>query len=428
MQQENRESPPPTTGAGALAFVGTIAIVGMIALVFGTAIWFTSRAEGTPPKVPPAPTGVEAPSTADLAPKLRDSYRAAADWLVRQQTPEGAWSAGPVPSPAYTALILTALREAPPELRTAYQAPIDKALAWLATTQNADGSFSEQGGLMKSYVTGVVLSALGPDAAKHKEAIARAHDWARKNVATVGFAVGGFGYGDKGISSKTGEIETKEANISTTNVLVDGLEASGFPEDDPLRDLVVQFAKANQNSSESNVNPEVVKALRDAGYTVGDDGGFVYNVITSKAAADPTSPDVLRSYGAMSYAGLKIYLFGGLQKDDPAVKAAIQYVRKTFSVDKHPGFEFDQSKRADLQGIFYYYLTMTRALDAWGENPLALAGGKTIDWPRALGAKLLSLQKDARWVNENPRWWEDQDVMVTAYVLNIYNVLLKHIR
>lgn len=430
MQQDNRENPPATAGAGALAFVGTIAIVGMIALVFGTAIWFTSRADGAPKPPPPKqPVTAEAPYAADLGPKIRDSYRAAADWLVMQQTPEGAWEAGPsISSPAYTALILTALREAPPELRKVYQPNIDKATAWLTTKQNEDGSFSEQGGIMKSYVTGVVLSALGPDKEKYKDAIAKAHDWARKSIATVGFATGGFGYGDLGINSKTGEIESKDANLSTTNVLVDGLEDSGFPKDDPLRDLVVQFAKANQNNGETNTKEDVIKALRDAGYTVGNDGGFVYSVITTKAASDPASPDVLRSYGTMTYAGLKIFLFGGLEKNDPAVKAAIKYIRNTFSIDKHPGFEFDKSERADLQGIFYYYLTMSRALDAWGENPLAMKGGKTIDWPRALGTKLLALQKDARWINENPRWWEDKDVMVTAYVLNIYNILLKHIR
>ena len=38
----------------------------------------------------------------------------------------------------------------------------------------------------------------------------------------------------------------------------------------------------------------------------------------------------------MTYAGLKSFLYAGVGKDDPRVKAAIEWVRKHYTLDENP--------------------------------------------------------------------------------------------
>jgi squalene-hopene/tetraprenyl-beta-curcumene cyclase len=132
----------------------------------------------------------------------------------------------------------------------------------------------------------------------------------------------------------------------------------------------------------------------------------------------------------MTYTGLKTYIFAGLSKDDPRVKAAVGWARKNYTVERHPGFPYEKdmpaAKRKDNQGLFYYYMCMARALEAWGENPFVTEDGKKHDWKKELGDKLASLQKpDGSWSNEQLRWWEGDPSLCTPYVLKIYSILGK---
>jgi squalene-hopene/tetraprenyl-beta-curcumene cyclase len=44
----------------------------------------------------------------------------------------------------------------------------------------------------------------------------------------------------------------------------------------------------------------------------------------------------LRSSAGMTYAGLKSMIHAGLTQDDPRVKAALEYIRKHYTVDAGP--------------------------------------------------------------------------------------------
>jgi squalene-hopene/tetraprenyl-beta-curcumene cyclase len=130
----------------------------------------------------------------------------------------------------------------------------------------------------------------------------------------------------------------------------------------------------------------------------------------------------------MTYDGIKAYIYAGLKKDDPRVKAAIDWVRKNYSVEAHPGWAFDDKGRTHLTGLFYYYLMMARAFDAMGEKTFTTFDGKEHKWANELGEQLLKVQKDEKmWVNENPRWQESSPVLVTSYVLNVLNSVLKYV-
>jgi squalene-hopene/tetraprenyl-beta-curcumene cyclase len=133
------------------------------------------------------------------------------------------------------------------------------------------------------------------------------------------------------------------------------------------------------------------------------------------------------------YAGLKTYIYAGLKRDDPRVKAAVDWCRKNYTVERHPGFPYEKdmpaAKRKDNQGLFYYYLTMAKALDAWGETPFVTEDGKKHDWPKELADKLASLQKaDGSWANEQARWWEADPNLCTPYILKVYSILASRMK
>ena len=118
----------------------------------------------------------------------------------------------------------------------------------------------------------------------------------------------------------------------------------------------------------------------------------------------------------MSYAGLKSYIYANLHKDDPRVVAAVNWLKKNYSVDENPAL--------GAQGLYYYYLTLTKALTAYGDDTFTDAAGKTHDWRHELMKKLVSLQKfEGFWVNENNRWWEGDPVLVTSYSLLALEIL-----
>jgi squalene-hopene/tetraprenyl-beta-curcumene cyclase len=121
----------------------------------------------------------------------------------------------------------------------------------------------------------------------------------------------------------------------------------------------------------------------------------------------------------MSYALLKGYLFAGLSKDDPRVQAVWKWLRENYTLDVNPGFQASDDPTASYQGLFYYFYTMAKALDLFGEGTLVDAQGKSHDWRSELAGRLLAMQRpDGSWVNENAaRWYEGNPVLATSYAL-----------
>jgi squalene-hopene/tetraprenyl-beta-curcumene cyclase len=112
----------------------------------------------------------------------------------------------------------------------------------------------------------------------------------------------------------------------------------------------------------------------------------------------------------MSYAGLKSYIYANLKKDDPRVVAAVNWLKRNYTLNENPSL--------GGQGLFNYYHTFAKALTAYGDDTFTDAEGKVHDWRHEFMGKLVSLQKqEGFWVNENGRWWENDPVLVTSYSL-----------
>ncbi|MGH7149077.1 MAG: hypothetical protein ACREIU_00185, partial [Planctomycetota bacterium] len=217
---------------------------------------------------------------------------------------------------------------------------------------------------------------------------------------------GGIGYGDD-----------ERPDLSNLNYALDGLVASGLPSSEPAFAKALAFLQRCQNRSESN--PTQVRVAGDT-IVAGNDGGAAYFPGNSPAgtATLPDGRKVARSYGSMTYALLKGFLYAGLPKTDARVQAAFAWIGKNWTLEENPGFDTAKDPRAGYQGYFYYLHTAARTLLLFGEEKVVDASGAPHLWRGELAARLLSLQKaDGSWMNDVDRWWEGHAALVTSYAL-----------
>ena len=122
----------------------------------------------------------------------------------------------------------------------------------------------------------------------------------------------------------------------------------------------------------------------------------------------------LRAYGSMSYAGFKSLIYAKLPRSDQRVAAAYDWVRHNYSLAENPGLGKD--------GVYYYYVTFARAMDAWGEPMVEVVkadGSKeSRDWAMDLIDTLAALQNpDGSFKSIDDRWMESNPVLITAYAV-----------
>jgi squalene-hopene/tetraprenyl-beta-curcumene cyclase len=91
------------------------------------------------------------------------------------------------------------------------------------------------------------------------------------------------------------------------------------------------------------------------------------------------------------------------------------WISKNYTVKENPGIGSD--------GLFYYYHTMSKALNVYGADFVVTPDGKKNNWREDLIRQLATIQlQDGSWVNENARWWESNKDLVTAYsILSLIN-------
>ena len=112
----------------------------------------------------------------------------------------------------------------------------------------------------------------------------------------------------------------------------------------------------------------------------------------------------------MTYAGLKSMLYAGVGKDDPRVRAAVEWLQQHYSLDENPGM--------GDSGLYYYFHTFAKSLSAYGESNFVVKDGDKHDWKQELIAALASRQKeDGSWTNSNERWLEADPNLATGYAL-----------
>lgn len=287
-------------------------------------------------------------------------------------------------------------------------------LDWLVSLQKPDGSIFERDNA--NYVTSLSLSALVEvDDERYAKAIEKARDYVVRLQAReeTGFKpsdkfFGGVGYG--------GDMRP---DLSNAQFAIEAVKKAKLPMDHPFYRRAIAFLQRTQNWSETN--DQVWKDKDGNEVRPGNDGGAIYFPGETKAGltVHPDGRRTFNSYGSMSYALLRSYLFCGLDRNDPRVKAVAGWCHKNFGVQTHPGFQPGKDGTGKYQGLYYYYFSMAKCLHVYDQIEFETGDGVKVNWAETLSERLLQLQSDEGfWINDkNARWEEASELLCTLYAL-----------
>lgn len=357
----------------------------------------------------------ELPSKSDVS-LLKEVARAqerGLDWLLKQQEKDGSWRN----HPAITALAVTSFLRSGKPLTTEQQEAVDRGVKFILPCAKPTGAIYGGGDTDKypNYSTAIcTMALLATDKPQYADTIRKAREFlinsqfGDNNKTLPGNpSYGGIGYGRR----ERPDLSNMQWALEAVH-LVETHSTETMPNLAPKDDLKLHWARAVtflqrcQNLPARNDQPWA----KNAGDR--DLGGFIYMPgVTEVEEGEPHDEHApLRSYGSMSYAGLKSYIYADLKKDDPRVVGVINWLKRNYTLDENPSL--------GPQGLYYYYLTLTKALTAYGDDTFTDAAGKTHDWSYEMMNKLVGLQKhEGFWQNENNRWWENDPVLVTSYSL-----------
>jgi squalene-hopene/tetraprenyl-beta-curcumene cyclase len=337
----------------------------------------------------------------DLAPETRKAYeqtvtKGFAFLATKGRAADGSFSS--FAGPGLTALVTTAfLRHG----RTANDTLVADSLAYLKQFVQDDGGIYQPGSLYRNYETCLAIMCFqeANRDGRYRELIRRADAFVKgiqwdesEGHDPSSLSYGGSGYG-----------KHKRPDLSNTSYLIDALRAAGNDADSEAMQRALKFVSRCQNLE--TAHNETSFAAENP------DGGFYYTIAAGGSSqAGSTATGGLRSYGSMTYAGLKSMIFAGVGPDDQRVKAATTWIGKNYTLQSNPGL--------GDSGLFYYFHTFAKALDATKLDTVADAKGVEHDWRSELINELARRQQpDGSWLNKNDRWLEGDANLVSAYAL-----------
>jgi squalene-hopene/tetraprenyl-beta-curcumene cyclase len=336
---------------------------------------------------------------AAMDPELQSKAKRAVDaglhYLRINQADDGSWSN----SVGVTALGLRAFLQSHRGYSEIDGAFITRPISFLLAHVNEDGSISETN-QNRNYNTAVAMTGLAAtnnDA--YSDVLAGAQQFLKglqidsdEGYETDHAYYGGIGYGGD-----------ERPDLSNAYMAIEGLRATSMDPDDPIWEKALIFVSRSQNRSESN----------DQAWAT-NDGGFTY-----MPGYSPNGGTA--SYGGMTAAGLLSLLFAGVDKEDPRIQAAYDWIQANYTLEFNPGTD------GAVQGLYYYYNVFAKSMAAYDTVILTAADGVEHNWREELATKLMSLQNDdGSWVNpDSPRWWEGDKNLVTAWSVIALNAALR---
>lgn len=346
----------------------------------------------------PAVAQTSAPSADEVRENVDQAIRKGIDFLrSRGQSDEGAFS--PESGTAITSLCVRAILQNRPE---AIKDPVVvKAIEYIKAHIQPDGGIYRAGSKYRNYETSVAVGALVKanrqgefdSELKRAEMFLKQIQWDEgEGIESSDTAYGGAGYGSH-----------SRPDLSNTSFLIDALNDLGNGAEDEAIQKALAFVSRTQNlPGHGNDTPHADQI---------NDGGFYYTPAAGGESKAGEDNNALRSYGSMTYAGLKSMIYAGVSAEDPRVLAAMDFIRRHYSLETNPGM--------GAAGLYYYYHTFAKALDAAEIDVLEDTDGKTHVWRVELSQTLVDAQQeDGSWVNrQSDRWLEGDRQLVTAYAL-----------
>ncbi len=332
------------------------------------------------------------PASAKLAGVTAKSIQ----YLKSNQASDGSWSSAN--GPAVTALCVTALLE---NGLPATDPSVARGLKYVLRFVQPSGGIHHPQSMYRNYETSLGVLCLAKangnqrfdKQIKDADRFLKGLQWDEdESIDRANPGYGGGGYG-----------KHKRPDLSNTGFMIEALKATGNDKDsDAIKKALLFVSRCQNLESEQNTTPFAAK---------NPDGGFYYTPAaggTSQAGKTPNGG--LRSYGSMTYQGLKSMIYAGVGPDDPRVKAASDWIEKNYDLKMNPGL-------GDA-GLYYYYHTFAKALKALGVDKVKSPDGVEHDWRVELIDELARRQRtDGSFANKNERWLESDANLVTAFSL-----------
>jgi squalene-hopene/tetraprenyl-beta-curcumene cyclase len=336
-------------------------------------------------------------------------------YLLEEQLDNGGWAFGREAHPALTAMALQALVRHPDF--SAETPRVAKGYELLLSFRQDSGAIFDPAQGQPAYNTAIAVSSLvAADKPEFRPAIDAAVAYLKgiqyvpgektadgDVITDVDPRAGGVSYGPD---------RPNNVNLSSQGFWIEAMEDANVPEDDPAIQQALVFISRNQNLSETNK-----MAYAQEGP---DDGGFIYSTVTDDDLATPQSKagpgpggKGLRSYGSMTYTGFKSLLYAGVDRRDPRVRGAYDWIRTYWRLDSNPNMPQAQS----TEGLYYYYRVFAKALRAWGEPTITDTDGVEHNWREELIDALAERVNDqGHWAGD-PRWREAHPTLATWYAV-----------
>jgi squalene-hopene/tetraprenyl-beta-curcumene cyclase len=326
-------------------------------------------------------------------------------FLKSSQQTDGGWSTKA--NPGVTGIVLTGLLKS---RRVTVDDPVAaKALNHIENLVNPDKGHiagRDPKVQLQNYVTSVNVMALveANRADKYKSVIGDAVKFLKKLQwdEEEGKGLNDDYFGGAGYDSQS------RPDLSNTQFFLEALQSAGIPRDDPaLRKAMVFVSRCQNLKTEYNDRPWAGKIM---------DGSFIYTAASggvTKVDDKATAASGLPGYGSMTYAGIKSLIYCGVSKDDQRVKKAYEWIQKNYSLDKNPGMP---ETRAEW-GLFYYYHTMAKCLYVLGVDFVVDAKGTKHNWRADLVAAIAKRQQADGSFAADTHWMEGDRNLVTGYAL-----------
>jgi len=246
--------------------------------------------------------------------------------MSKGQGSDGAFSAQA--GPGVTAVVTAGILR---HGRSADDPGVAKGLKYLEGFIRSDGGIYAKDTFYKNYETSLALMCFAEanrdgrynKLIKNADKFLKGEQWdERMGQDKSSPSYGGAGYG-----------KNKRPDLSNTSFFLDALKAAGDgPDDDALKKALIFVSRCQNLESEHNTLPFATK---------NPDGGFYYTPAGGGVSQAGNLPDGgLRSYGSMTYAGLKSMIYAGVGPDDPRVKAAVKWLQSHYDVTSNPGMGF----------------------------------------------------------------------------------------
>lgn len=356
---------------------------------------------------PAGPTSM--PSRIDLARRADRMIDKALRYQFKTRLSDGGWKGFLEGSdPAITALVIKGFIQH--DDYGADHPVVRDALKLIYSYKQPDGGFYAPELGYGNYSTSVVLMALS---ALEDEApaghVKSAQNWLKANQWIEGKCdndgtditvehpwYGGAGYG-----------RHRRPDLSNTQMMLEALHQSGLSPEDPAYKKALKFVERCQMLDSTN----------DLPFADGvSNGGFIYSPAnggeTKAGTITVDGHEQLRTYGSITYAGFKSMLYARVDREDPRVQAAWDWIRSHYTLEENPNLPGERSK----QGLFYYYHVFAKALHQWDKPLIIDHAGQSHNWREDLISRLENLQQaDGHWVNTADRWQEGNPNLVTAY-------------